>query len=363
MMSHAGPLDGSSLVWPSDAAEGMACEQRPVGVIAHAQQEGSSGGDGGQVSPCGLTSTSAQSGAHPFGRLEPPVVAGHHGESSIRRPSAEEAAALALLQLSAASRLRSSNTAASEGSLGSSRPNATLPEAWIEGESVQQQQVEAPAMSAQPTRPYASTSPEALFAQAFYDIPRLEPQTVLPKFDEGRALSKVRGVYNAMPFMWRAQRLLSLQTISQDELRKLKNSAELLVSHCLRYEGRSVYAYKTSRAVEKLAMRFLMLDTVFCTLQLLGETVAAGWWKEFTSSMPCEVRDFDSSSFLTQQRRFNAALARRLSEAMKCFRKGVRPPRSQIIWLKRMLFCSPRAPEPLRIFLVEKAKELLERLC
>ncbi|CDI87876.1 hypothetical protein, conserved [Eimeria praecox] len=362
-MSNAGPLDGSSLVWPSDAAEGMAREQRPVGVTAHVQQEGSSGGDGGQFSLYGLTSTSAQSGVHPFGRLEPPVVAGHHGESSIRRNSAEEAAALALLQLSAASRLRSSNTAASAGSLGSSRPHATLPEAWIEGESVQQQQMEAPAVSAQPTRPYASTSAGALFEQAFYDLPCLESHTILRGLSKARAFSVLHGAYTVMPFLWRAQRLLSLPTISSQELERLTDAAEHLVSHCIRYERRSVYTGTTSRAVLKLAQRFLILDAVFCTLQLLGESVVGGWWKEFASVMPHEVPPFGAPSFATEQRRFNAALALGLSEAIGCFKKGVRPPKDQVIWLKRMLFCSPFAPKPFRLYLLESAREVLERLC
>ena len=358
--------DGASYVSGQSHFAGVPLiELKLTREIAHTQQKESNEGESRKAPVYRLPAGSPQSAAYELGepKLLPSTV--EHAESSIRRTPAEAAAAAALLQLSSASVFGSDSSAEPMGIQAFSDQGSTLSEGPFEG-GYAQEQVHESVMLAHPVQSDASSLSlsvrEALFEQAFYHIPFLQSHMGLRTLDAGRAFSVVHSAQRIFPSVWHAQGLLSPQTISAGELHTLIGLTERIISHCVRHERRPV-AWAMSRAVAKLGLRFLMVDIVFCTLQLLGENVLTGPWVEFINAMPHEVPLKGCPSFCAGQRRFNATLARALSEAMAIFKSGVRPAKDHIIWLKRMLFCSPLAPRTFRIYLQKTAKEVLERLC
>ncbi|CDI87734.1 hypothetical protein EPH_0046790 [Eimeria praecox] len=226
--------------------------------------------------------------------------------------------------------------------------SAVSVEAWLEKDEHQQHG----ARSAQQAVPGESHSPvgfPAIFETTrehnFYRIPHVLPGQILRPMNFARASGITSGIREANPLLRQARNLLVRPSITPQQLETLTDLAERLAAHALRYQRQSMHGRPAGAAVIKLGIRFLIMDVILCTLQLLGQRPAGPWWLEITEAVSHSPPIMDGRATLTAQRRYNVALAFGLSQALAGLKLGIRPSEAEVVRLKRMLFCNKRSPK------------------
>nr|AET50748.1 hypothetical protein [Eimeria tenella] len=129
-----------------------------------------------------------------------------------------------------------------------------------------------------------------------------------------------------------------LTTVDADHLTLL---AERLACHLMHYQKDPLLNASPYHALRKLGMRFLLLDAIVCTLQVLGYNTREAWFRDFAKNVPHECTFVHARYISTKQARFNQQLVQRLACAVGTLKDGMRPCSRDIIELKLNLMCNP----------------------
>lgn len=174
----------------------------------------------------------------------------------------------------------------------------------------------------------------------FYRLPVLLPGVTSRKFSFGRAVTVFRHAKKSYPNLASARGLLAKSELTQEEASHLIANAEALVGHLVRAHRQPVSNIRPNRAFEQLAYRYLMMEAVFCAIQVLGPQMdAVNWWPHFTSMIPSEF-NYNPATITRDHTYYNAVLGKRLSRALASLKGGIRPTLEETVHLKRALLCS-----------------------
>ncbi|CDJ54150.1 hypothetical protein, conserved [Eimeria brunetti] len=208
----------------------------------------------------------------------------------------------------------------------------------------------ATASSHPDSRDMLDSSHAAALEHPFVHLPRPAVSTIPATLfvDLRSAASSRRSTRYIVPLLQEAHDLLSLRVLSLTQLRKLARAASSLVEHAMNHQHQDLSKHATSRAVERLALRFLSLDVVVSTFIVLGQTPDRGLWRTFTdaishSAPPLTVRGSKEGRYT-----FFSILGQELSGAIQLLKTGRRPSPGKLIKIKRMLFCSVESPMRLK---------------
>ncbi|CDI82600.1 hypothetical protein EPH_0055020 [Eimeria praecox] len=136
--------------------------------------------------------------------------------------------------------------------------------------------------------------------------------------------------------------LFAKKTLNQQDADLLVNAVELLVAtYWLRTKTTRKHATPIL-IVEALGRNLMVLDSIVCAIQLLGEHMQAHlWWDKFATNFDINFPLPAPGSRGKELTHFHINLARRLYAAINIYKRGVRPPLLEVIALKTLLFCSP----------------------
>ncbi|CDJ58312.1 hypothetical protein EMWEY_00015020 [Eimeria maxima] len=150
---------------------------------------------------------------------------------------------------------------------------------------------------------------------------------------------------DVVPLLQKAHDLLSRRFLELSQMRDLARVARKLMRNAAKHQHQDMSKQPPSTAVERLGLRFLMLDVVVSTFIVLGYDADPGVWKTVTDAIshaapPLALRGRKKEELQT----FNTALGQELSKAIQTLKTGSRPDPACLLYIKRMLFCSPEAP-------------------
>ncbi|CDJ34566.1 uncharacterized protein EMH_0091080 [Eimeria mitis] len=147
---------------------------------------------------------------------------------------------------------------------------------------------------------------------------------------------------------------LAKPSLTPEELEKLTYDAERL-SAFLAYDIPPEEDTPLLIVAEYLGLRFLIMDVIVATLQLLGEPASGTWWERATGNIrlefPCQR---EMILHLRVKTHYDKTLCRHLTAALRVLVSGRRPSEEDLLKIKRMLFCSHHSPRRFRGILFEK---------
>ncbi|CDJ51254.1 hypothetical protein, conserved [Eimeria brunetti] len=145
-----------------------------------------------------------------------------------------------------------------------------------------------------------------------------------------------------------AQDFLSRPTLAPADVEELTLTAERLCAYMLYERGPSELA-PIRVIAEYIGLHFLYLDAVLATLQLHGQEASLEWWGKIVHGVknffPCQMEPIRGPQAKTQ---YSHMLVCELGRALQTLKEGRRPEASELIRLKRLLFCSPLSPKRFR---------------
>ncbi|CDI85900.1 hypothetical protein, conserved [Eimeria praecox] len=190
----------------------------------------------------------------------------------------------------------------------------------------------------------------AMLSHPFVRLPEplMLQSAISASVDFKRAVTGPAGLRSALPYLQRAQELLLKERLLPIDLSELAEAAENLVRHGMHYEVQDVAQHHTYRAVERLAIRFLLLDAVVSALIVLGQTPDPALWERFTASIAHSAPFTTERINYSPRANFFYSLAQDLSSAIRVLKTGRRPRPAELIKIKRMLFCMPSSPARFR---------------
>ena len=163
-----------------------------------------------------------------------------------------------------------------------------------------------------------------------------------PRIDFKRAVSSVAGMRDGVSLLLKVRQLLCRAMLFPTELKDLTLVTTLLMAHLMHHQKQDLSLHLSGHALERLGLRFLMLDAVVSSMIVLGQTPDPEDWERFVDSIghaaPLPVESGVGRPNLT------IAGARELSDALQTLKTGRRPDPPTIVKLKRMLLCSSSAP-------------------
>ncbi|KAL8433953.1 hypothetical protein ACSSS7_003476 [Eimeria intestinalis] len=246
-------------------------------------------------------------------------------------------------------------------------------EAWIDSFSAStaayseregSESEDARAVSAGPSRamlPTISTAKPALLGKAresnepwnehehpFTRLPVMLPGAVRRSLEPGKYRTEYGASLSTLSLLKRIRGFYSRPTLDAEEAEDLLCTLETLLWVArarLKPAGR---ATSPSHLSEKLSTYLMVYDSLVCGMELFGSKMNfEEWWPSFVSSHTTDYRasietrrkQRGGPSFLFHLRFINAA-----SAALAIYKTGVRPPKKDIIRLKRMIFCEKFSP-------------------
>ncbi|KAL8271543.1 hypothetical protein Esti_004578 [Eimeria stiedai] len=179
----------------------------------------------------------------------------------------------------------------------------------------------------------------------FSRVPHVRPSDQLRRrFDPTRVASEGVVCESITCRLVKLRSLLAQQFLSGEELDELTDVLQQVMSYAYFRETSRTENSHPSVALRALGRRFVMLDQVVAALQVLGEKLPAQWWNAFVSRIPMEYRQSPPHSGRNAMENFNLMMIARLTEAMRLLRTGVRPPRQEVVTIKKLLFTSFLTP-------------------
>ncbi|CDJ52445.1 hypothetical protein EBH_0049760 [Eimeria brunetti] len=189
---------------------------------------------------------------------------------------------------------------------------------------------------------YPGVPESVLRTHPFYRHPHNQPPSKTRSVDVRFALSYARTRVQANKTLGRCREIMEKLLPSPEDFDDLVCEAERLCGYAL---GRMPVACPrglASLAVDTLGNIFLVLDTLHCVAEVLGDHAQKqSWW-------PLIIRRTESAVFVPKRtpqiagKRFtNSDVAQTLQVALEYYRRGGRPPTRMVIGLKEALLCEP----------------------
>ncbi|CDJ58310.1 hypothetical protein EMWEY_00015000 [Eimeria maxima] len=163
-----------------------------------------------------------------------------------------------------------------------------------------------------------------------------------------RAVTSRRIPCSAWASLHKAHKLLSQEVLVDTHMMELAQIAEDLVGNAMHFQGQDLSQHQTYRAVERLAIRFMLLDVVVSTLMILEQKPDPGQWKRFAEAISDAAPDPATTANYTQRALFSLSLAQELGRGIRILKTGKRPHPDELVKIRRMLFCSPLSPARFR---------------
>ncbi|CDI85898.1 hypothetical protein, conserved [Eimeria praecox] len=191
--------------------------------------------------------------------------------------------------------------------------------------------------------------PQNILEHPFVHLPRRIVEQPPSGFlvDMKRAV-KMPGKRHAVPLLRKAHDLLLMRFLAPSHMKELAEVTEELIRHGMLYQQLDLSQHLTCRALDRLGIRFLLLDSVVSAFMVLGQEPSYEYWKVFTEAIshavpPPTVRgNCEGRSF------FYTVLAQQLSWAIQVLKTGRRPAPEHLLRIKRMLFCSRFSPDRMK---------------
>ncbi|CDJ58311.1 hypothetical protein EMWEY_00015010 [Eimeria maxima] len=161
-----------------------------------------------------------------------------------------------------------------------------------------------------------------------------------------RAVTRTRRRRHPIHLLRKAHNLLLLQCLFPMQLKELAETAENLIAHSMEYQSVDVSGHLTCRAVERLALRFLIMDVVVSTMIVLGQSeglINNEHWNRFTSAVS-HAGPPPIMRYYPGRPQFFSGLAQQLTCAIQTLKTGIRPSAKELVKLKRKLFCLELSP-------------------
>ncbi|CDI75312.1 hypothetical protein EPH_0004950 [Eimeria praecox] len=160
-----------------------------------------------------------------------------------------------------------------------------------------------------------------------------------------RAVTTHPGRRDVVPLLQRAHELLSGQALTVGEMRELAHVTGSLIEHAVNHQHRDMSRLKTSRAIVRLGIRFLLLDVVVSSFIVLGQTPDPVLWKAFTDAISHAAPQMNRGRSSRGRQTFAYCLCQELSRQIQILKTGRRPDPAAMVRAKRLLFCSASSPK------------------
>ncbi|KAL8439024.1 hypothetical protein Efla_002433 [Eimeria flavescens] len=139
--------------------------------------------------------------------------------------------------------------------------------------------------------------------------------------------------------------LLAQPALSSPEVDDLMSATEALVRYVIRRVGQRATDVHPSKVVRQLGYFFIVLDSVVCVKQILGDRMnVEKWWGQFAESFPTDFQRWRGNIFRSPEVKHAGKLMNRLLGVMEIYKRGDRPQPKEVLSLKKMLFCSKYTP-------------------
>ncbi|CDJ60992.1 hypothetical protein, conserved [Eimeria maxima] len=162
------------------------------------------------------------------------------------------------------------------------------------------------------------------------------------------AISRPPGRRNPVPLLEQVRRLFANRVLDLQQMKELRDIGQLLVGHAYYHQQDDLSNHQTYRMVHRLGIRFLVLDAVVSICIVLRQTPAADDWKAFVGAISHSPPPPTPRGMALCRSSFFTCLVNELSMAIQTLKTGRRPSPSDLVRIKRMLFCSEYSPPRLK---------------
>ncbi|CDJ28689.1 uncharacterized protein EMH_0043060 [Eimeria mitis] len=184
--------------------------------------------------------------------------------------------------------------------------------------------------------------PEALRMHPFYRYPPNRPAFTSRSFNARLASSLAPSQKGANPALAMCMEIMKKPSLSQLDFESLLMEAERLFAFAMYNMPLTYRRGHALYAIETLGTIFLVLDTLYCAAEVIGEhSMKQDWW-------PSLIRRIGSVKFvprneyqMTDKALRNAEVGRALNAVLEYYRRGLRPPALLVVGLKEALLCEP----------------------
>ncbi|CDJ37552.1 hypothetical protein, conserved [Eimeria tenella] len=190
----------------------------------------------------------------------------------------------------------------------------------------------------------------AITNHPFYKLPEVAPGIKVRRFSPSEAFSRSNLLPQVSTPLESIRSWFRMDVLDETGANRLVVEAERVVCNLYFIQQKPVPSTTASRAVLVLGQRYLMLDALVSTIQVLGPTMnASRWWPKLVGAIPTEIlhRNFPSPF---ERTRYYETLALRLIKAIELLKKGVRLEAWDTVELKRELFCKKTSPRWFKTF-------------
>ncbi|KAL8430818.1 hypothetical protein ACSSS7_005701 [Eimeria intestinalis] len=186
----------------------------------------------------------------------------------------------------------------------------------------------------------------------YYRTPTVDPQYLsIPRFRPEDVTDPELVFTQAYSPLRKMRHLLGRATLGPAQLNELAELATRSLSSIFYLERAPTRNERPSLAARNLGRRFLLLDGVIATLEVLKVPVRGQWWDQITSVIPDDTLE-DEAAYIPrlsyEATRFNKKLIHKLHRALRILKTGRRISAKETIAIKRMLFCSYYSPNNFR---------------
>ncbi|CDI84124.1 hypothetical protein, conserved [Eimeria acervulina] len=176
-------------------------------------------------------------------------------------------------------------------------------------------------------------------------LPTPLPSVTTPVvLDFGRAMQSPPCKRNILVLLQKAKTILSMEFISLSHSTVLKETVEELIGHAMHHHGQNLSGHQTYRAVVRLGLRYLTLDTIVSTLMVFQQKVDQAFWQRLIGAVNHVAPPHIEKSNFSPRATFSLKLAQELSKGIQALKGGKRLPIGLQMRLTHMLFCSGFSP-------------------
>ncbi|CDJ48913.1 hypothetical protein EBH_0081100 [Eimeria brunetti] len=190
---------------------------------------------------------------------------------------------------------------------------------------------------------YTGVPDSVLKTHPFYRYPKTQPAPGTAPFDVHRAATFVNFRIQVSNALAVCREIMGKPDLSRQDFQQLIFHAERLCGYAVKKMPVAFARPKAVEAIETLGVVFLVVDTLHCVAEILGElSMKHVWWPKILRHIE-EAGFAPRRDFLVPGMYFrNAEIACTLDAALEYYRQGHRPPVRMVVGLKEALLCEPR---------------------
>lgn len=204
-----------------------------------------------------------------------------------------------------------------------------------------------PPVSASRTAPVPSPSAVPFREHKYYRLPRPAHGEQLRFFDGLTALNHTGNPKKLVLRLSILRNIFAKDHLNLEDIQLLRCNAYYLLQYASQWDPKKLEKKTPSRVVEAAARRFLVTDSVWCVIQLLGPAMNRDqWWNRFMAHV------VNPESPINYPLRIGTPdwrpLIKQFRDAIELYGQGIRPAALVVVNLKRLIFCDSRFSAPFR---------------